>query len=82
MMLNSKYKLKSQKYKLLSNNKLWTTQSDSNAKSNIIKNTCVTLYLWVGSPIRLTTGSTQVSQVLGGLGKKLTRTEICKIFWT
>jgi len=40
----------------------------------------VTLYLWVGSPIRLTTGSTQVSQVLGGLGKKLTRTEICKIF--
>ena len=40
-MVNFKYKPKSQKYKLMSNNKLQTIQSDQNEKFNIIKNTCV-----------------------------------------
>ena len=47
-MLNSKYKSKLQKYKLLFNDKLQTTQPNSNAKFNIIKNTYVTLHLQVG----------------------------------
>ena len=37
MMLNFKYKPISQKYKLIYNNKLKTTQLDPNAKPNIIK---------------------------------------------
>jgi len=42
----------------------------------------VTLYLRVGEPTRLTMGSTRVSRVLGGPGKKSTRIEICKNFST
>ena len=49
MILNSEYKPKSQKYKLLSNNKLQTTQHYPNANCIIIKNTYVTLYLRVGT---------------------------------
>jgi len=82
MILNSKYKPKSEKYKLLYNNKLQTTQPDLNTKPNIITNTCVTLYLSVHEPTQLTTGSIQVSRVLGGPGQKLTRIEIYKIFST
>jgi len=32
----------------------------------------------VGEPTRLTTGSTRMSQVLGGPNQKSTRIEICK----
>jgi len=39
MILNCKYKPKLQKYKLLCNNKLQTTQSDPNTKFNTIKKT-------------------------------------------
>jgi len=38
----------------------------------------VTIYLWVGESIQLTTGSIKVSRVLGGSSQKLTRIEICK----
>jgi len=38
----------------------------------------VTLYLRVGELTRLTTGSTWMSRVLGELGQKSTRIEICK----
>jgi len=34
---------------------------------------------WVGDPISLTTGSTQVSQILGWSGPKLICNVICKI---
>jgi len=55
-----------------------TIQPDPNAKINLTKNTCVTLYLQVGSPTRLTTGSIGVSRVLDGPSQKSTRIEICK----
>jgi len=42
-MLNSKYKPKSQKYKLSMCLLKNTNQLDPNSKSNIIKKTCVTL---------------------------------------
>jgi len=38
----------------------------------------MTFYLRVDESIRLTTGSTRVSQVLGEPDQKLIRTEICK----
>jgi len=36
---------------------------DPNAKLNLTKNTCAILYLRVGEPTRLATGSTLVSEV-------------------
>jgi len=42
----------------------------------------MTLYLRVGEPTRLTTGSTRMSRVLDESGKKSTRIEICKIIST
>jgi len=41
----------------------------------------MTLYLWVGEPIRFTTGSTRVNRVVDEPNQKSTRIKICNLTW-